>query len=245
MRTAIILTGNLRTWEQCKSSFIEMFDDSYDVFITTYDKVYNYPPFIKEWSSYEDDVIVDCHDVHNMFDGINVKKVIVENDEYVKIICQEEEKKFNQEANWQGSTHEVRQYYPQFRKIKSAFESIKKYEEENGFNYDRIIKTRFDVLYNKQELDIETKQVLVDEGNLFPNDWFFLAERDIFENIINDIVSEFYEAKFMQEGGLPVAPPHGLLLNAIKRSGADHIARFRILRCVLRKTPEGVKEHYY
>lgn len=245
MRTAIILTGNLRTWEHCKDSFKEMFDDSYDVFITTYDKVYNYPPFIKEWSAYEDDVVVDVQDVHNMFDGINVKKVIVENDALVKVICKEEEKKFNQEANWQGDVHELRQYYPQFRKIKNILNYINSYEEDNGFKYDRIIKTRFDVLYVKQELDIEPKQVLVDEGNLFPNDWFFLAERDIFENIINDMVGEFYDAKFMQEGGLPVAPPHGLLLNAIRRSGAETIARKRILSCVLRKTPEGVKEHIY
>jgi hypothetical protein len=222
-----------------------MFDDSYDVFITTYDKVYNYPPFIQEWTSYVDEVYVNTKDILGMFEGINVENITIEDAEFIKNICDEEEKKFNQEANWQGSTHEVRQYYPQFRKIQNAFDIVKKHEEKNGFKYDRIIKTRFDVLYNKQELDIEPKQVLVDEGNLFPNDWFFLAERDIFEKIINDIVSEFYEAKFMDEGGLPVAPPHGLLLNAIRRSGAETIARKRILSCVLRKSPDGVKEHHY
>lgn len=245
MKTAIILTGNLRTWEHCKSSFMEMFDDSYDVFITTYDKVYNYPPFIKEWSSYNEDVIVNEEDIMKMFSGINVKNITIESDKEVDDIYQKEKLKFNQEANWQGNKDELVKYYPQFRKILNAFNVIKKYEEENNIKYDRIIKTRFDVVYIKQPLDISPKQVLVDEGNLFPNDWFFLADKDIFENIIKDIMNEFYEAKFLKEGGLRVAPPHGLLLNAIVRSGAESISRKRILRCVLRMTPDGVKEHFY
>jgi hypothetical protein len=46
MKTAIILVGNVRTWEECKENFITTFGGDVDIFVSTYNKQYAYHPCV-------------------------------------------------------------------------------------------------------------------------------------------------------------------------------------------------------
>ncbi|MCO1238253.1 acyltransferase, partial [Escherichia coli] len=85
-----------------------------------------------------------------------------------------------------GNYNQFKMYYG----IKRVFELLKEYEENNGFKYDVIIRTRPDMFITK-EFDIERlnqakeNSIVVNCGSVGPNDGIFYALRQDYEKIVS------------------------------------------------------------
>lgn len=206
MKYAIIFNGNFRTWPACRDSFVNSFNDiDYDLFLTTYNKKYGYHPYVKGMLDYHDDESVAKEEILQAFDGLNVKGVLYEDMSSIEKYINTENEKFAPEMK------NIHSCFGQYRKIQECVELIKKYEESSSLKYDRIIKTRFDLLYvpfNKQVLSTE---VAITTGNCYPNDHIYILERDQFERSNTFIMNEFYKPLYNNSH---TTPPHTLLLNS-------------------------------
>lgn len=227
MKTAIILTGNLRTWELCKESFLKTFDENIDIFICVSNVKYDYHPYIQENFTGSDDSLLSEADIIESFQGLNLKKVIIQNKEEEVSFISEEKKKFKMDI----SSLNIFSMFGSAYKMKKALSSLEDYENENDFKYDRIIKTRFDLIYNQVDLNHSNDSILLDSGNAFPNDVFLMSNRNSIVNIINFMYDEFYISKYNTSH---LQAPHGLLLNAINDKNLN-IETQPIINCVIRK----------
>ena len=213
MKTAIILVGNVRTWEQCKENFIATFGDDVDIFVTTYNKQYAYHPYIQQSLNFYEDRNLDTVEMEKLFSGLNLRGTIIDDiDSYVDThvkpyICN----KFPQDAFLS-----LAQYF----KLHGGIEHIKKYEDLQGFKYDRIIKTRFDIMYNPIEDLVLDDCVYVDGSGagVFPCDWIFVTTREVALSVDDFIMKEIRDMK--NESSL-VDLPHKLFLNGIRASAKE------------------------
>jgi hypothetical protein len=211
MKTAVILLGNIRTWEKCHESFRQKFNNT-DVFINTYDAQYMTAPYIQQITNFYDEVILDQQDILNMFIGIDVKGINVENSLRARFKVEQDKLKFKLSFE----PHDVTVFYGQYLKLKESLDMIKQYELEHNFRYDYIVKTRFDIVYNDFDLINDNQSILIDTGNVKPNDHFFMCNRDSFEEMVNFMHAEFFNPTCSNSNEIP---PHGLLLNGIKHAG--------------------------
>jgi hypothetical protein len=154
MKVAICLSGFIRTWEYSKVSFIKnlLQDLDCDIFIHTYKQNYY------EYSSHKKDVIYTEDEIKQMFDGLNVKSIVIEDRDVVKEQIESESKKYEDITNYKirikESSDEADNYvnlgiriYDQLRKINLCNQLRKDYQVKNNVKYDLIVKSRFDVLY--------------------------------------------------------------------------------------------------
>jgi len=71
MKTAVLLVGNVRTWEKCKDNFVEVFGKyNPDIFLATYDTRYGYHPAVRNRIGYYDDEILSRKEIADMFKGL-------------------------------------------------------------------------------------------------------------------------------------------------------------------------------
>jgi len=140
-KIAVCLCGQSRTWNYCKENIKNFYDNAYhdsnnievDYFIHTWDiNTWRYPK--QDHSIFHDEPFTEHEDLCNFF---NPKKFEIENHE-----------SFIEKRNV---------LYPNVQYItwESLYHSIKKcillkrtYELENNFEYDIVIKARFDCFYN-------------------------------------------------------------------------------------------------
>jgi hypothetical protein len=140
-RIAVCLCGQSRTWNYCKENIKNFYDNSFadsnnievDYFIHTWDiNTWRYPN--QHHHHFHDEPFTEYEDLCNFF---NPKKFEIENHE-----------SFIEKRNV---------LYPNVQYItwESLYHSIKKcillkrnYELENNFEYDIVIKARFDCFYN-------------------------------------------------------------------------------------------------
>jgi len=118
----------------------------------------------------------------------------------------------------------------QFRKTKLAVDNILEYEFKNNFKYDQIIKTRCDLIFNQTIFNINDNEVLLDSGNVFPNDHIYLIKRDKFIEVTNFIINEFFNPLYNDSSK---EAPHNLLKNALMHNKL-RIKREKIVNHVLR-----------
>ena len=226
MKIAILLVGNIRTWELTKSNFFQSFGHlAPDIFLTTYNSQYGYHPHIQgrigdntdEWLSFEQ--------IHNMFKGIatdfNIRQYMTDADR------QRLHDKFKHLDNCVG----------QVLGLDDAVQMMQR-REEIGFRYDVVIKTRCDLLYNPIQLDFNPNKIIIDSGNVYPNDCVVITSRDNMVRIRDIVVEEIYNPKHEDSH---VNAPHGLLNCAIRETGLQVDAQ-GIMHGVLRKSGEV---HYY
>jgi hypothetical protein len=226
-RIALLLTGNLRTWDLCKESFIKTFSNNIDIFICVSNLKYDYAPYIQENYTGADEYNLSETDIKNSFDGLNLKKLIIQNKEEEVSYISNEQHKFKMDV----SGINVFGTFGNVYKIKKALSLVEEYENEHGFKYDTIIKTRFDAIYNQINLNLSNETILIDQGNCFPNDHFLMANRNSMANLINFMHDEFYEPKHQTSH---FQPPHGLLHNAIYESALKVESR-SLINYILRK----------
>lgn len=227
MKVAVIIIGNYRTWEKCRDNIKKTFSPlKPDYYMSTYDVQYNYHPYIKGVINYDEDYILDKKYIYENFSSFNPIDVDIEDWTTVKKIIETEKEKIH------TSMQNIDSCFSQYRKLKIALEMVKNKEEQKNFKYDFIIKTRFDIIHNPFFLSSVEKEILIDSGNVFPNDCFFVVNRDDAFKMSEFMYNEFYN---------PVKddsyknPPHRLLFNAINNSNLK-IRSEKIMNHVVRAT---------
>lgn len=210
--------GNVRTWMHCKLSFQQFFKHlNADVFVTTYNLMYDYHPAVKGNLGYYDDQTLTDDEIHSMFDGINIKTLDIENNVDYSAYAQ----------THPSMNHETS--YRQCRKLKRGIDLIKQYETLHNFKYDYIIKTRCDLIYNTEYTLIPQSNCVINNdigsSGVFPNDWIFVANRDSMEKMATFMVDEFF---YYTNPSSNVNPPHQLLHNAVTHCGMSIRSEFLV-----------------
>lgn len=229
MKAAILIVGNLRTWDTCKGNFKDIFNHlNADVFVSTYDIQYNYHPAQMHWMNRQPDVNLSEFEIISKFSDINVKSFNIENYNDVTTL-------FRNEVVPKISDRFINDLhsYLQYRKIKKAFDIMVEYELNNNIEYDLIVKIRSDIHHNSINFEEYTNNsIIISDGNVYPNDVFFACSRNNFESIINFILNEFFNPIYDDSH---IQLPHKLLLNAINHFNMD-IKLQPIMSHVVRKT---------
>lgn len=225
MKTAIILNGYVRTFEQVVTNFAETFSNlNPDIFVSTYNRRYGYHPHIQNITNFYTDEVLDDQQIIRMFNGLNVRDIEIEDAEQTDLIIEH--------ANGlvDPSMMGLQSSYGQYRKMQRGNGLILNYERKHNIKYDRVIKTRCDLIHNKMDYKIEDNQVLVDSGNVFPNDCFIMSSRDNFTKISNFIMREFYTNSY---GNSWVQAPHKILENSFKENNLQVVTN-KIMMAVAR-----------
>jgi len=204
MRVALCISGflreNERAYPSIKSQFLDKFHP--DVFISTYD-VNGY------WSDNDQSPIR----YGNKVDLERVKKLYnpkyLECDEY----SSELEATFlnymgpNLRMRWGRTQNIVGMYW----KIWKCNNLKIKYETENKFKYDIVIRIRPDTIFDNIVCENVVKNTLnIIVNNSLIADWFFYGNSDV----MNDIASIYVHMKDIYEKGC-LFDPHDLLLHGI------------------------------
>jgi hypothetical protein len=173
MKIAICLSGFLRTWEYSKPSFLKNLiqDHDCDLFIHTYKQNYF------EYSSQREDIIYSEEEIMSMFEGFNVRSIVIEDRDLIKTTIEEDSRKYENINNYKiqikESSSNKNNYvnlgiriYDQLRKLHLCNELRKDYQKNNDVKYDFIVKTRFDMLYiDKINWDSFTNDKIIYNGN--------------------------------------------------------------------------------
>lgn len=232
MKTAIILSGNIRTWDICKSDFIEKFKHlNADLYIDTYRLRYDYHPVIKDRINDSDDVFFnELGDIYKLFDDIENTKIFNIEDNFF-IDLEQYRKIFDSKFK-----HLNINCFGAFRKLYNLLnqEILKK--------YDLIIKTRMDLTYHDiTDIDfdnIENKKLIIDDSNVYPNDCFLAGSYETMYAISKFMYDEFFNPKFENSAE---NVPHNLLFNAALQNNIE-LRSHKIMKSVIRK---GNIENFY
>lgn len=225
MKYAIIISGNYRTWDQCKTSFVETFANlDFDLFISTYNLRYDYHPYIKSRLGDAGDELVSLNKICDSLSEFSLCGVSYESSQVVQDIYHD---KFA--PNFRNIGNPT---FAQVRKLRLAGDLIKNHEERQNFKYDIIIKTRFDLQYYPIDFTRQSaNSIIFDSGNVYPNDCIYITARDNMFNLFETMHDEFYT---QQDSESHRDPPHGLLRSAIRYHNLEELPA-KIMRCVVRK----------
>jgi hypothetical protein len=234
-KTAIILNGNIRTWQQTKDSFKKVFAPlEPDVYLSTYDMQFSYHPYIQKSVVNDDtDNILTEGQIINMFTDINLKDFMIESSNVVSELNTMDNQKMDPSMKSSDNT------YAQIRKLRLGLNLIKNEEDRFKFRYDYIIKTRCDLIYDPNMencWDVILKNadegnIIVSTGNIFPNDCIYVGQRDDIMKMVDFMYYEFFRPIFKDSNK---QPPHGLLANAAKVAQCN-INQAHFIDYVLRK----------
>ena len=143
--TALLLTGNIRTFEECIDSFNNIcIQFNPDIFICISQKEFELHPYIQQEYNFYNDTVLSLELLNHKFSisplfASKIKKIIIIDNEhdnhYTNYIQLLDTKK-----TWQGAD-----IYEQVYKIKRGIEEIEIYQEQNKVKYDLIMKMRFDL----------------------------------------------------------------------------------------------------
>lgn len=210
MKTAILLNGNIRTIDQCKNNILDCFEHlNPDYYVSTYYNQFGYHPFVKGSINYHEDPVLSEKEIIDKFASFNLKSILIEDIVKINEFYRQEESKFN------SSMKGLESSFLQYTKFKKGLDLIRKFENNNSFQYDIIIKTRCDLFHSdiiKQiSLNDLAQKLIISTGNVFPNDCILISSKNNIFKIIDFIVEEFY--KYSNNISNQKAP-HGLLLAA-------------------------------
>lgn len=239
MKVAIILNGNIRTWSDTKESFKKTFGPlNADCYLSTYDIQYGYHPYIQGVIGDSTDQQLSDEEVCSQFMDINLIYSSVENAKETSNINEAASKTFH--SSMRGSMSS----YAQYRKFLVGLFLMNNIELRTECKYDVVIKTRCDLVY--EDFDIKelvesvasNKIVIVDKGNVFPNDCIFIGSRDSMFKMGQFMYDEFYNPVYANSNQ---DAPHGLLRNAINHVECGVLSR-PLINHVLRK--DGKVQYY-
>jgi len=200
MKSALIITGNLRTFEHCIQSYellMEKFDC--DVFICMSNIQYDIHPYQKHVLNFYNDNILTLDIINNILKiskklSQNIKKIILlDKNEEDNIIMENFLHKFDRKKDWFGVD-----IFNQYYKIKLCVDYIKEYELINNIKYNYIIKSRFDLNININSLPSyplnNNTFYSSNYGGKQINDTIFIVNNiNIIECIINNIIKHFFK----------------------------------------------------
>ena len=230
-RIGILLTGNIRTISACTPSLKSFLSNcNADIFVGTYNLQYGYHPWVAQSTGFISDEILSREQIVSMLNPIKPRDIIVDDhSEYVKKMSAFIGKAF--------LPHEYGSLM-QFFKMNDVLSSIKNYETENGFKYDALIKTRCDLSYLGQApIDrLFGDEIVVDTGNVFPNDCVLLGSRNSMVKVIETMAAlcrtiddrNSYATKDI---------PHGLLHMAVTNAKMNFV-EMPLIKSVVRWNKE-------
>lgn len=212
MKVAILIVGNVRTWDRCKPNFMAVFDSlNADVFVSTYGTQYAYHPWIQKTTNFNQERVLTQEQVLKKLEGLNVRSCVVDDiDSYVDsrvkpFICD----RFPPDSHLSLS---------QYFKLNDCISAMKSHEKENG-NYDVVIKTRFDITYASTiesmlpTMDLESTVYVDAHGaGVYPCDWIVIGSRTNMMNTNKFVMGEIRDMK--NESSL-LDMPHKLFLNGV------------------------------
>lgn len=189
MNIALCLTGHVRTYDNCKDSLFKCIINEYmpDVFIQTWDEMghgLNGRPSdnkneetvkkILQNSSHGNSSVEFKRGMGSVtmdiFENLYPKKLIIENYDVVEPHILQLSSQVTNKYSYD--------YPPNFisaqRQSMCCFELLELYEQENDIQYDIVIKSRFDILYNSITLNLNTDKLHV------PNSQSYGIFSDIF-----------------------------------------------------------------
>ena len=181
MKIAILLCGHVRTWLECKESFLNTIPKDADIFIHTYSSQYHYHSYIQNINQLSDETnnknLLNFKEILNL---PNLKKIVIEK-EMDEIDLEEYPIKFD--------------VYSQLRKVDLCNQLRKDWEKEHGFKYDAIIKTRFDIFYDEKiklnSLSKNNIYYLISDGILHLNDVCYYGLTEDFDKLIKELRKKY------------------------------------------------------
>ncbi len=210
MKIAVILTGHLRTWSSCKSSFRSVLaGHTVDYFVETYDCLYGYHPVNQMRFAYFDDVKVDDLYLAQLFEGLNLVNYTIHNFDELKS-CQPEAYVLQEKFGWSGNV-----YFPLLL-LKHAISNVADHSNKCKEQYDIIIKSRTDLILNRNYVLTRPKnrEILIpSQKNVYPNDWLLIAQFKDMYFIADQLLKECLDPA---EDSI-LDPPHGIFRNVFKR----------------------------
>jgi hypothetical protein len=224
MKTAVILSGNVRTWERCRDLIVDALRNyDCDFFVSTYDLQYGYHPCVRQTIGFYDDRLLTDDEIAELFASVSPKGLRIDRHvEYGETVSRSVSPSFPASQHCSLS---------QFFKIKDGMRLVDEYERLNGFRYDVVVKTRCDLrLSCIPKFDVATS-VLIDSGNVYPNDCFFATNRDAADRLIHSCVSH---ASSPIDTRSMMVVPHGLFLMGLEDIGMRVVAS-PIIDCVVRQ----------
>lgn len=220
MRTAIVINGNIRTWERCKESFIAACGRmNADIFVSVSNKQYEYADYIRSIQNFYEEKDLTQADIEKMFEGFNVKKLVIHDSDEILRITEEEKSKVKLQLNKERHGPKIfESTYVQSRKLYYIMKDLEQYEIENGFKYDRIMKTRTEIIYDVDNFttsidNLNVDEMLIDSGSVPINDLMYVCSREDAFKISNYMYEEFYDPQYTQEN--VEWPPHSMLKNVV------------------------------
>lgn len=231
MRIAVLLVGNIRTFDRCVFSFKEFVTNcKTDVFVGTYDLRYGYHPCVKHSVGLIEDELLNPSQVHDMLKPISPCDVRIDTHSE---FC-------NDKMPIIGRgflPHEYKSLI-QFFKLEDALSMMLEHEKNNKIRYDLVIKTRCDLIYqgNIPTTLNFSNNIIVDEGNVFPNDCVIIGNRDIMEKLINKM-ADICKTTTDRESDATVDIPHGIL-NLASQSLGYNFLEAPLIRGVMRSNGE-------
>ena len=144
MKTAILLSGNIRNFQKCRDSFISQFKKfDPDIYVITYDKRYSLHPYQQLMNPVQEEMI-DLEKVQEILYPLQCKKIeIVNQSELILFIEMYFKPKFDPEIKWP---------YPGGMDIFCQYLLFQKGLKLIPKEYSLIIKTRFDIIYTQEIL---------------------------------------------------------------------------------------------
>jgi len=180
MKSALILAGNFRTFDNCIKNINKVIEKfNCDVFVCISDIEHNLHPYNKEQLQFYNDKIINETDIKRKLSMLpNIKKAIflptdTENEEIKDYLS-----KFDTKKEWLGID-----IFKQYYKIKKCVEFI-------DSSYDYIIKSRFDVEINNLPSVLQNNTIYT--TNTTNNDLVLISNSvKTFEVLCNSIISHF------------------------------------------------------
>lgn len=227
MKTAILLCGNIRTFNRCKINILDTFSFlDPDYFVSTYTTLHQYHPCVKGAIGFYSEEIKDDIYIKTLFDGFNVKEFCIDSIEFAnqhyRSIGGED---FNKQTGINYSSG-----YLQFWKIKRCLSLLEGYGE-----YDIVIKMRCDLLCNSENIrNIDYSNLkncfYVNSSPTNYNDQIFISSQDNVAKINDFIVNNFFKYVSNVNGGAGET----LLRIGLEDSGLE-IKTFPLLDYIVRE----------
>ena len=205
MKIAVLMVGNVRTWEKTKKTFYKFFSGvSIDIYIDTYDTKYLYHPAIAPTGHDREEPIINEKELREQFAGLNVKFCRLRNTSVAL--------GFDRAMLGDKFKESHSNLLLPISHALDTLEVIKEYEEDSASSYSLIIRTRFDILYRghvKKMFQLyECENFLFHPlGNIVPNDWLFASRLDSMIELYSCALNELRACEIE---GSEVDPPHGL-----------------------------------
>jgi hypothetical protein len=177
MKIAICISGYLRTFKDCYLNILDnvIQGHDYDLFIHTYDKLGNSQGF-----QFEIDVNKDI-DLEYLKNLKNLKGLVVEKYDDIKYLFENKIKLLY---------HDPNRFLSMLYKIYQCNELKKKYEIDNDFIYDLVVRTRGDLIFSNK-INLNVKNININsyawngisefENSYLYNDQFAIGSSEIMD----------------------------------------------------------------